>query len=234
MRENVESTVNEIGIDDVILKVSDLSVTEQGRVILEGVDFTLGRGKTLAIVGPNGAGKTTLFRVLMNLIPFSGKVEWSGKVRIGYVPQTLVSTDLPISVEEFLNLKSISDHHACMNSVGLSHDVEKQRLSQLSGGELQRVLLGWAIADNPDVLLFDEPTSLVDIGAEEPIYGKIKSIREEHNITILLISHNLHVVSHYSDFLLALNRRQVFFGGTSTVSHRRLVEMMAGLPAESG
>ncbi|HKJ96856.1 MAG TPA: ATP-binding cassette domain-containing protein, partial [Thermoplasmataceae archaeon] len=104
----------------LILRVSNLYVEERGRPILEDINFSVERGTTLAIVGPNGAGKTTLFRVLMNLIPYTGTVEWSGRARIGYVPQTLVSTDLPVSVEEFLGLKSISDHKECMESVGLN------------------------------------------------------------------------------------------------------------------
>lgn len=218
----------------LILRVSNLYVEERGRPILEDINFSVERGTTLAIVGPNGAGKTTLFRVLMNLIPYTGTVEWSGRARIGYVPQTLVSTDLPVSVEEFLGLKSISDHKECMESVGLNQGMLKESLSELSGGELQRVLLGWAIADNPDILLFDEPTSLVDIGAEEPIYERILAMKERHGTTILLISHNLHVISHYSDFLLAINRKQFYFGKTRTIPHHDLIKLMAGISEGEG
>src|SRR5437867_2189456 len=74
--------------------------------ILEGVSFHVRRGTTLAIVGPNGAGKTTLFRVLLGLVPHTGTVNWSGPVRIGYVPQNFVVTDVPITVLDFLGFKS--------------------------------------------------------------------------------------------------------------------------------
>ncbi len=214
--------------NDLILNVSNLTVTEGGRTILENVGFSLERGRTLAVIGPNGAGKTTLFRVLMKLIPYKGTINWHGSSRIGYVPQSLVSTDLPISVEELLDLKSVSNHVECLQSVGLPPGILKHRLSRLSGGELQRVILGWAISDNPDVLLFDEPTSLVDIGAEEPIYQRLAEMKKTMGITIMLISHNLHVVSHFSDYILALNRSQKFYGRTSSVSHKSLIALMSG------
>lgn len=212
-----------------ILRVSNLGVNQNGRILLDGVNFSLEAGKTLAIVGPNGAGKTTLFRALMNLIPFSGSVEWAGDTRIGYVPQSLVSTDLPISVEEFIRLKGVVESRKCLEMVGLDQSISKQRISRLSGGQLQRVLLAWAISDRPEVLLFDEPTSLVDIGTEEPIYDMIREMKETWGVTVLLISHNMHVVSHYTDLTLALNRKQNFYGPTGEISHTRLISLMSGI-----
>lgn len=212
-----------------MLKVSGLSVSEGGMLILDNISFELEQRQILAVVGPNGAGKTTLFRAIMNLIPYSGKVQWASGVRIGYVPQSLVSTDLPISVGEFLALKGIKDSRNALESVGLGLHISEHRLSKLSGGQLQRVLLAWAVSDNPDVLLFDEPTSLVDIGSEEPIYEMLKRMREEMGVTVLIISHNMHIVSHYTDMTLSLNRRQIFFGNTRSVHHDRLMALMSGI-----
>ena len=96
--------------------------------------------------------------------------------------------------------------------MGLEKPILRQRLGSLSGGELQRVLIAWAIVDNPSVLLFDEPTSGIDIGAEEPIYAKVNHLKKEVEITILLISHNMHVVMHYSDYVLALNKHEKITG----------------------
>ncbi|MDV3278727.1 MAG: metal ABC transporter ATP-binding protein [Nitrososphaerales archaeon] len=213
---------------DYLLAVSNLGVVSKNGAILQDVTFRVKRGTTLAIVGPNGGGKTTLFRSLLNLVPYSGSISWREKVRVGYVPQSLVATDLPISVEEFLRFKCKTDFEACVSSVGLDKEILSQSLGSLSGGQLQRILIAWAIVDNPNVLLFDEPTSGVDIGAEEPIYQKVTRLKETLGITVLLISHNMHVVMHYSDKVLALNRRVMFFGDTNTVTHSNLLGMMYG------
>lgn len=211
-----------------ILVVSELSVRSQNKTILEEVSFNVKKGTSLAIVGPNGGGKSTLFRALLNLIPYSGTIEWKDKIRMGYVPQSLVSTDLPISVEEFLRFKCKTDFDTCIKSVGLEKDILRQTLGSLSGGELQRVLIAWAIVDNPTVLLFDEPTSGVDIGAEEPIYDKVNNLKKEVGITLFLISHNMHVVMHYADYVLALNKRVLFFGDRKSLTHSQLLSIIYG------
>src|SRR5256712_1431364 len=96
----------ETGAEADVLRVANLGVRLDHVPILEDVSFHVRRGTTLAIVGPNGAGKTTLFRVLLGLVPHTGTVEWSGPVRIGYVPQNFVVTDVPITVRDFLGFKS--------------------------------------------------------------------------------------------------------------------------------
>ena len=211
-----------------ILVVSELSVRSQNKTILEEVSFNVKKGTSLAIVGPNGGGKSTLFRALLNLIPYSGTIKWKDKIRMGYVPQSLVSTDFPISVAEFLRFKCRTDLEACVRSVGLEKEILRQSLGSLSGGELQRLLIAWAIVDNPNVLLFDEPTSGVDIGAEEPIYDKVNSLKKEIGITILLITHNIHVVMHYADYVLALNKQVLFFGDSKSLTHSQLLSIIYG------
>jgi zinc transport system ATP-binding protein len=206
--------------DDYILNVSNLTVEISNQPIIDNLNFKIKRGITLAIVGPNGAGKTTLFRALLNLVPYTGKIEWRGKVKIGYVPQVLSVRDIPISVKEFLAFKneSTQDMRAVLAAVGLdSEGVIGKSLATLSGGQMRRVLIAWAIVDKPDVLLFDEPTSGVDLDSEEAIYGMLRSLTEKNEITLLLISHDLHIVREYSDYALAMNKCLVFFGKSKEV-----------------
>jgi zinc transport system ATP-binding protein len=222
-----DSNQSKIETNDMLV-VSGLGVTLQNKTILEDVSFKAKKGISLAIVGPNGGGKSTVFRALLNLVPYTGTIRWNGKVRMGYVPQSLVSTDLPISVEEFLRFKCRTDFETCINSVGLEKAILRQSLGSLSGGELQRVLIAWAIVDSPSVLLFDEPTSGVDIGAEEPIYDNVNHLKKEDGITILLISHNMHIVMHYADYVLALNKRVLFFGDAKSLTHSQLLSVIYG------
>ncbi len=212
-----------------ILKVSNLSVHAGGQKILDNVSFDIDRGSALAIVGPNGAGKTTLFKALMRLMPYTGNVEWTRKVRIGYVPQSFSVSDIPVSVREFLSFKSRStDPRKSLESVGLDISVSEKRLDVLSGGEMQRVLVAWAMLEDPDVLLLDEPTTGVDIGSEEHIYEMVERLREERGITVLLISHDIHTVHHYSDYMLALNRRAIFFGRSEKILEPKLLNDIYG------
>ena len=92
-----------------MLVVSELGVRSQNKAILEEISFKVKKGTSLAIVGPNGGGKTTLFRALLKLIPYTGMIRWNDEIRMGYVPQSLVSTDFPISVAEFLRFKCRTD-----------------------------------------------------------------------------------------------------------------------------
>ena len=211
-----------------MLVVSELGVRSRNKIILKEISFKVKKGTSLAIVGPNGGGKTTLFKALLNLIPYTGMIRWNDEVRMGYVPQSLVSTDFPISVEEFLRFKCRTDLEACVRSVGLEKEILRQSLGSLSGGELQRLLIAWAIVDDPNVLLFDEPTSGVDIGAEEPIYDRVNSLKKEVGITILLITHNMHVVMHYADYVLALNKQVLFFGDSKNLTHSQLLSTIYG------
>jgi len=214
--------------NDYILKISNLSVRFPNETLLDNISFELKKGTTLAIVGPNGAGKTTLFRVLLNLVPYSGKIEWSGKVKIGYVPQRLSVSDIPVSVEEFLSFKSTSDMEDCLNLVGLDSNILTKSLGVLSGGQLQRVLIAWALIDKPNVLLFDEPTTGVDLDSEEAIYKMLMDLKQKSEITILLISHDLHIVRDYSENMLALNKCVTFFGESKEIMTPDLQKIVYG------
>src|SRR2546428_9787560 len=164
------SPTRDTGAAGDLLRVANLGVRLDHVPILEDVSFHVRRGTTLAIVGPNGAGKTTLFRVLLGLVPHTGTVEWSGPVRIGYVPQNFVVTDVPITVRDFLGFKGGAGFEQSLAAVGLGSAVLSKRLDVLSGGEMQRVLIAWAGLDRPNVLPFDEPTAPVAIRSEASLH----------------------------------------------------------------
>jgi zinc transport system ATP-binding protein len=212
-----------------ILKVSNLTVNLQNQLILDNISFNLKKGTTLAIIGPNGAGKTVLFKALLNLIPHTGKVEWEGKVKIGYVPQNIGVQDIPISVKEFLSFRDGAQPEKFLDLVRLDDkSILNKSLNVLSGGQLRRILIAWALIDNPNVLLFDEPTTGVDIDSEEPIYATLDELKKKNKITILLISHDVHIINEYSDYLLALNRCTTFFGESKEIMNPNVQKTIYG------
>ena len=218
--------------EQIILKVENMNVGFDNDKILTDLSFNVNKGDVLAIVGPNGAGKSVLFRALLGLIPHSGTMEWVKDLKISYVPQKIsIDRELPLSVGEFLKFKkkSINEIVDTLNLLGIMTDknkhhseyhlqehILKQRLGWLSGGQLQRVLIAWALLDNPDVLLFDEPTSGIDVGGEETIYGMLKKLHTERKLTMLLISHDLNIVYKYANNVLCLNKEMICYGSPAT------------------
>lgn len=224
-----------------LLKVTDLKVDLNSQNILKNIDFELDENETLAIIGPNGAGKTVLFRALLGLIPSTGTIAWKKDVKIGYVPQRLsIEQDLPLTTAEFFQLKGARGAaiQEALNWVGFSEDkphrghlkehVLERKMGILSGGELQRVLIAWALLGDPGVLLFDEPTSGVDVGAEETIYSLLKKLQEKKKLAILLISHDLNVVYRFANKVICLNQKMVCFGPPREVLDKESLAKLYG------
>jgi len=201
---------------ETLLKVEDLSVNFNNHQILSNICFNVQRDSTVAVVGSNGSGKTVLFKSLLNLIHYSGKIEWANDVKIGYVPQKLsISRDLPITVLEFLGLKEKDSKNIkdVLASVGFKERAEhihndirvlKTQMGSLSGGELQRILIAYALLGNPNVLLLDEPTAGVDIEGEETFYSLFEKLKKDKDLTIIFISHDSEVVKKYADMIIEL------------------------------
>ncbi len=204
----------------------------QNQQILDHVNFTVKRGTTLAVLGPNGAGKSILFKSLLNLFPHEGKIEWAENVKIGYVPQNVAVSDIPISVREFLLIgKNRCDPASMLSLVKLNNPkILDKRLGVLSGGELRRVLIAWALVDDPNVLLLDEPTNGVDVGSEEPIFLMLDGVKKSRDMTILLITHDIHIVQEYSDNLLAINHCVTFLGKSEQIASAATQQAIYGEP----
>ena len=219
-------------IEDHLLRVSNLNVKLQNQIILDNINFSVKKGTTLAILGPNGAGKSVLFRALLNLLPYTGNVEWNEKVRIGYVPQNVAVSDIPLSVKEFLTIgKNATEPESALRLVKLyDKSVLNNRLGALSGGQLRRVLIAWALVDEPNILFLDEPTNCIDVGSEEPIFLMLNDIKKNKRMTILLITHDIHIVKEYSDYLLALNKCVTFFGKSEEIANLATQKTIYGEP----
>jgi len=200
---------------DLILKVKNLNVQLGGEKILENLSFEVKEGDVLTILGPNGAGKTVLLKTLLGIFPYQGEIEWQKKVRLGYVPQRLpFIKNIPMNVKEFFKLKEVSEKEIenTLKSVGFKEGVLKKKIGELSSGQFQRVLVAWALVKNPEVLLFDEPTTGIDVEGEETIYNLLAKLKEERNLTILLVTHDLSVVFKFSNFVICLNKCPVCQG----------------------
>ncbi len=208
-----------------LLSVSNLCVMFNKNHVLHNVSFKVKSKETLAIIGPNGSGKTTLFHALLNLIAYQGKIEWKKGVKIGYVPQRMnIDTDLPLTTLDFFKLKETNKKEIdlALKTVGfeenqphrshLKEHILNKKIGFLSGGEFQRVMIAWALIGNPDILLFDEPTSGVDISAEETIYSLLHELQNDKKIAIVLISHDLNVVYKYANNVLCLNKEAICYG----------------------
>jgi len=200
---------------DLILEVKNLSVMLDNQSIIENLSFEVKRGDALTILGPNGAGKSVLLKTLLGLIPYRGEIEWAKAIRIGYVPQRLpFIKDIPLSIKDFFNLKGSPEKEteAILNSVGFKEDFSQKKIGDLSSGQFQRVLIAWGLVGNPQVLLFDEPMTGVDISAEETIYNLLAKLKGERDLTILLVTHDLSVVYKFSTDVICLNRQPICYG----------------------
>lgn len=218
-----------------VLSAKNLDVTLGGNHILHNLNFDVKEKEVLVIVGPNGAGKTTLLRALLGLVPYSGTVSWNAK-KIRYLPpQELINrkTLLPLNVYEFLKFKHVSDAKisSIIKKVGLKKTILNLQLEKLSTGQFQRLLIAWALIDNPDVLLFDEPTAGIDIGGEETIYSLLHSWWQEKNLTIILVTHHMHVVWEHTDNVLCMNKKLLCHGSPEKTLTKKTIEQMYGAGA---
>lgn len=199
-----------------ILEVKNLSVFFNNERVLDNLNFNLKEKENLVVVGPNGAGKTVLLKALLGIIPFEGEINWEKDVKIGYVPQKfLPEKNIPLTIEEFLKFNRVDSRQIAdaLVSVGINDlSILKKKIGNVSSGQLQRILIASALIDNPDVLLFDEPTAGIDIEGEETIYNLLIQIEKERDLTIVLITHDLSVVYKLADSVLCLNKKTVCFG----------------------
>ncbi|MGH6900208.1 MAG: zinc ABC transporter ATP-binding protein ZnuC [Geminicoccaceae bacterium] len=188
--------------------------------LLCAVDLEVRPHEVVSLIGPNGAGKTTLIRVLLGLLtPSAGRVWRRPRLVIGYVPQRMrIDPVLPLTVRRFLTIGSRRVEIASvLAAVGARH-LARASMHELSGGELQRVVLARALVRDPALLILDEPAQGVDFNGQLELYRLIERIRDQRGCGVLLVSHDLHVVMGATDRVVCLNRHVCCSGAPETVS----------------
>lgn len=220
--------------DTPLATLRNVRVTLGGRPILRGIDADLLRNRITALIGLNGSGKTTLLRALIRECPYQGEVRYfcghdhtrHRPEHIGYVPQKLaIDARLPLTVREFFALalqrrplffgvsKAVSKRaEQLLGRVGADHLMNRP-VARLSGGEMQRVLLSLALEPHPELLLLDEPAAGIDFADQKPFYDLLGEINRDRKVTILIVSHDLSVVSEHAHHVLCMQEGKVVCQG---------------------
>lgn len=231
-----------------VTQVSHFSVNIRGKCILDDINLRIHCGQLTALVGPNGAGKSTLFKAILGEVAHEGKLQFldsdgnrSARPRIGYVPQRLnFDLNSPITVKDLFvgalghmpallggSRRTISIAQQALDRVEAEHLINR-RLGALSGGELQRILLALALEPVPDLLLLDEPISGVDFKGMQCFYQIVSELRQQYDLSVILVSHDLNAVADYADRVVLLNRVILCDGPPQEVLKHPLFEVTLG------
>lgn len=205
-----------------LVLLQNVSLKLQSEIVLEDVDFEVGLGEVVTLVGPNGAGKTSLLKMIVGSFrPTAGSLYRTSDVRIGYVPQKLaLGRAMPVSVARFLKLASGSTGRQveeAMEFASVEH-LGGRQLFQLSGGQLQRVLLAHAMIGEPNLIVLDEPTTGLDQEGILSIYRMVRELRARTGCAVIISSHDLAFVLANTDRVVCLNKRICCEGSPSIVS----------------
>ncbi len=219
------------------LALEGVTVTYGGRPALDDVTMSVPHGAQVAIVGPNGAGKSTLFKALVGLLPVrAGRVRMHDRAPggqtdpIAYVPQREeIDWGFPVTVHDVVMMgrygrlgwfrrPAAADRQVvarCLDELGIA-ELEKRAIGELSGGQQQRVFLARALAQEPHVLLLDEPFTGVDVSAREALLALLARLRER-DITVLVSTHDMETAAQRFELVALLNRRLVAYGPPASV-----------------
>lgn len=247
-----------------MVRVTDLNVILGDRPVLEGINFRISPGEAVGIIGPNGAGKTTLLRVLLGLIaPTSGEALVLGRppaslrelrAQIGYMPQSRhFKRQFPLNVGDVTAMGLLSSKtllrpfrkeeryriREVLEEVGMAIYADRP-FQELSGGEQQRVLLARALVRNPRLLMLDEPNAGLDSSAHRLFLDLLSRLRQERDLTIIKVSHDLVSIASFADTLLCINRtmhshgcpREVLLSSRMKAVYRCQYDLLRSLGAE--
>ncbi|PIQ92259.1 MAG: zinc ABC transporter ATP-binding protein ZnuC [Parcubacteria group bacterium CG11_big_fil_rev_8_21_14_0_20_39_22] len=211
---------------------------EKGNEVVKDVSFSIPINSTTMLIGPNGSGKTTLLKIMVGLLlPSSGSVKVYGvepkdnRSDTGYVPQKLYfDQTFPITVKEFLKFSyGGPDKYVfeMLENLGI-RDLAGSLIGKLSGGQLQRVLIARSLLGNPKILFLDEPVSGIDMGGEQNFYDLIKEIQNKFDVTVVMVSHEVHLVSRIADQVICINKEMLCSGAPENALLPEVVEKLYG------
>ncbi|CAL4042953.1 Zinc import ATP-binding protein ZnuC [Buchnera aphidicola (Tetraneura ulmi)] len=215
-----------------LVNIKNVSVEIRNKSILSNISFLIKSNKIVTVIGSNGAGKSTLVRTILGLVkPSVGTIKFLKPVRIGYVPQKLYfRVPFPITVNRFMKLfKSLNYSYSnfIIEKLKISH-LKNHLIQELSGGELQKVLLARSLLNNPNFLILDEPTQGLDINGQIFLYHIINKIKKKLKCSILMISHDLNLVMARTDEVICLNNHICCSGTPDVVSKNKHFISMFG------
>jgi iron complex transport system ATP-binding protein len=219
------------------IEIKNLSHSYDSLVVLNTLTFSIEKGDFFIIIGPNGSGKTTLLKIISGLVKLQqGDLaildqsiqSYTRKAlakKIAYVPQ-MVSMDFPFTVLEVVLMgrsphlgplglgqeKDVEIATKAMTFTGIEH-LTGRKLEQLSGGEQQRVLIARAICQEPEVILLDEPTASLDLAHQVRIMDMMEKLKNEKNVTIVMVSHDVNLAAMYGENLLLLKEGRILGRG---------------------
>lgn len=222
-----------LSMTHVLLRLDNIGYQLGQQVILSDIDLSLKQEEILTIVGPNGAGKSTLLKIILGLLkPTSGKVFVDPRVRFGYVPQKLkLDPTFPMTVKRYLQMAKAPKAlykgvDYWLRELDIAY-LAQFALHTLSGGELQRVLLARALLRAPNILVLDEPTQGLDLVGQQAFYQQLTHLREQTHCSILLVSHDLHVVMAASDQVICIHHHLCCSGHPDDVSrHPEFIQLL--------
>jgi zinc transport system ATP-binding protein len=205
-----------------LLSLNHIGLTRGSKRVLDHVDIVVAEREIVTLIGPNGAGKSSLVKVALGLEkPTQGSVTRRGDLRIGYLPQRFtIDAALPMSVRRILTLTVQADEvalHSALAEVGVENLIDAS-VHNLSGGELQRVMLARALIRKPNLLVLDEPTQNMDINGAVECYQLIQRIRDTTGCGVLLVSHDLSIVMAATTRVYCLNGHVCCSGHPDDVS----------------
>ena len=183
---------------NALISAKNISVIKSGKNILNDVSIDINKNDFITIIGPNGAGKSMLLKCLMGFYkPNIGVIKTKPNLKFGYMPQNLdVIKTIPMKAKLFITIKKKFDKISLKKVISetqIENILDKQ-LSFLSGGEMQRVLLARSLLNNPELLILDEPAQNLDVSGQTLFYKLLQKIYSKRGLSILMVSHDLHLV----------------------------------------